>query len=108
MILHLNFSCGGAAQISSATGFRLHGHARLIQGLGSLLWERIGQRHATRLGVMIDLAHLYEQGFRDVAKLMLSAPGCDACMRACDFPLDKEPHRRAARCHSRDGPQARS
>jgi len=47
MIPHLNFSGGGAAQISSATGFRLHGHARLIRGLGSLLWEKNWSGHAT-------------------------------------------------------------
>ena len=45
MILHLNFSCGGAAQISSATGFRLHG--QLDTGLGSLLWEKNWSGHAT-------------------------------------------------------------
>ena len=47
MILYLNFSCGGTAQISSAAGFRLHGHARLIQGPGSLLWEKNWSGHAT-------------------------------------------------------------
>ena len=43
-------------------------------------------RACNRLGVMIDLAHLYEQGFRDVAKLS-SAPlvATHACVHAI-FP----------------------
>ena len=50
-------------------------------------------RACNHLGVMIDVSHLNEKGFWDVARLEHGAFGGDALVRARDLPFDKEPDR---------------